>query len=60
MFQNNEIEGMRSSEGEEIFFNTHLLPSEYKGQIEFWLNKLEEVMVDEVRRFIVKALNLYA
>ena len=60
MFNNGEIEGMRSSEGEEILFSTHLLPQDYKGQIEFWLSRLEEMMIDDVRRFLVKALNIYS
>lgn len=60
MFNKGEILGMVSSEGEKIPFTSPLLPSEYKGQIEFWLSKLEESMIEEVRRFILKALNMFS
>ncbi len=40
----NEILGMKSSEGEEITFEQKIIPSYYKGLIETWLRFLEEIM----------------
>lgn len=58
--ENEEIEGMVSSEGEVITFEQKIVPKYYKGLVERWLTYLEETMVYEVKKFILHSLNEYA
>ena len=55
----NEIEGMKSSEGEEITFEQKIVPKYYKGLVETWLRFLEEIMVYEVKKFLINSLKDY-
>ena len=55
-----EIEGMISSEGEYIHFEQKIVPKYYKGLVERWLTYLEEIMTYEVKKFILQSLNDYS
>ena len=58
--EDEEIEGFRSSEGEEIFLEQKIVPKYYKGLVERWLTYLEEMMVYEVKKFLLKSLNEFS
>jgi dynein heavy chain len=58
--EDEEVESMISSEGEEIVFTQKIQLKNFKGFIEKWLSLLEETMIFEVKKLIVKALQDYA
>ncbi len=51
---------MKSSEGEVIPFEQIIAPKAYSGMVERWLNYLEEIMVYEVKKFLLESLNQFS
>jgi len=54
------ILGINSSEGEEILFTECIETKLHAGLVEQWLSKFEEIMHDEVRKFIASSFEEYS
>jgi dynein heavy chain len=54
-----EIHGMISAEGEEVKFDTILVPADAKGMVEKWLDQVRVAMISSLRNVVDRSIVAY-